>query len=63
MDGLLSSPLGSIMGHVTTGVAIITYRWKINLVLKVEEGLQTMASHRGTKNGSLQEKKVMQRQG
>jgi len=62
MDGLLSSPLRFIMGHVTAGVAIITYHWKINLVLKVEEGLQTMVSHRGSKNGSLQEKKVMQRQ-
>ena len=61
MDGLLSSPLGSIMGHVTTGVAIITYRWKINLVLKVEEGLQTMAPRRLSKGGSLHEKKVMQR--
>ncbi|KAG5137626.1 hypothetical protein JHK82_022357 [Glycine max] len=30
--------------------------------VEVEEGLQTMVSHRGSKNGSLQEKKVMQRQ-
>ncbi|KAL5148117.1 Eugenol synthase 1 [Glycine soja] len=59
----LSDPYRSASGYYDIGVAIIIHRWKINLVLKVEEGLQTMAPRRLSKGGSLHEKKVMQRVG